>query len=223
MFADGPAREAPFDESRLRHDLDRWTARPLRPVRRPPLKHDSLGGVRSIAYARLHNLGSPPGIRSPCRAIACLVGPLGASGNSCPLCEPRLSRMGRELCHRYFLSVDGSCSPKRPHRRGHCRWCGVRSRPRPARELRPGRVLRHGSSPDPRAAWLHCGAHYVEFLGYSDERVPWETPRLSWDGFRNVEVGQGTMAGEAWCAVRGRWLPFSVDVATGRVTGGAYG
>ena len=48
MFADGRAPGLQFGESRPRPDVDRWMARPLSSVRRPPLKHDALGGMPSI-------------------------------------------------------------------------------------------------------------------------------------------------------------------------------
>jgi hypothetical protein len=44
MFAVGRAPGDLSDRSRPRPDVDRWTARPLGSVRRPPLKHDPLCG-----------------------------------------------------------------------------------------------------------------------------------------------------------------------------------
>ena len=43
MLAGGPKPIAPFDKARPRPDVDRWMARPLDSVRRPPLKHRSSG------------------------------------------------------------------------------------------------------------------------------------------------------------------------------------
>ena len=53
-------------------------------------------------------------------------------------------------------------------------------------------------------------------------RDRWHTPRISWDGFQNVRLEAEQLAGEAWSPVEDRWLPFSVDLETGRIDGGSY-
>ena len=52
--------------------------------------------------------------------------------------------------------------------------------------------------------------------------IRWHTRRLAWDGFRDVRMAGPLLQGDAWDAVNDRWRAFSVDLATGRATGGAY-
>lgn len=52
--------------------------------------------------------------------------------------------------------------------------------------------------------------------------VVWRTRRISWDGFQNVQLEAEQLVGEAWSPIEDRWLPFSVDLETGRVGGGSY-
>ena len=50
----------------------------------------------------------------------------------------------------------------------------------------------------------------------------WKADRLSWDGMRNIELRGQEIHGEAWSPIEDSWMPFTVDVATGRSTGGSY-
>lgn len=50
----------------------------------------------------------------------------------------------------------------------------------------------------------------------------WATPRISWDGFRNLRLDGEVLEGEAWSPDGDRWSPFSVSVADGAVVGGTY-
>jgi hypothetical protein len=50
----------------------------------------------------------------------------------------------------------------------------------------------------------------------------WQTRRISWDGFDQIDVGERQITGQAWSPVQDRWLPFSVDLQTGAVEGGSY-
>ena len=50
----------------------------------------------------------------------------------------------------------------------------------------------------------------------------WRTRRISWDGFEGIEIAEKTIYGRAWNAVMRYWQPFSIEVATGIVRGGAY-
>jgi hypothetical protein len=54
----------------------------------------------------------------------------------------------------------------------------------------------------------------------SDGRL-WKTRRISWDGFRSIEVEGTTVRGEAW-DLDDTWHPFKVDLETGEVVGGSY-
>jgi len=42
------------------------------------------------------------------------------------------------------------------------------------------------------------------------------TRRLSWDGFKDVAFTDARIAGLAWTPVGERWVPFEVELATGR-------
>ena len=48
----------------------------------------------------------------------------------------------------------------------------------------------------------------------------WLTPRLSWDGFKDVSVDSETIRGFGWESDH-TWHRFEVDIATGRSSGGA--
>lgn len=52
----------------------------------------------------------------------------------------------------------------------------------------------------------------------------WRSPRLSWDGMRNVTFSEGSVRGEAYSpeGPDGAWYPFEVDVSSGVATGGSY-
>ena len=51
----------------------------------------------------------------------------------------------------------------------------------------------------------------------------WETRRLSYDGFRAVRIEGAILRGEGWRPHGPKeWLPFEVDLRTGRARGGAY-
>lgn len=47
----------------------------------------------------------------------------------------------------------------------------------------------------------------------------WQSRRISWDGIRSLKLEGDTLTGEAWSLEN--WLPFSLDVNTGKHKGGA--
>jgi hypothetical protein len=49
----------------------------------------------------------------------------------------------------------------------------------------------------------------------------WHTRRFSWDGLDALEVKDGQILGNAWDALDNQWVPFEVDLTSGRATGGA--
>ncbi len=61
----------------------------------------------------------------------------------------------------------------------------------------------------------------LTFMRIDRAGVMWETRRISWDGFRHVEVTDTVLTGEAW-SLDDRWHPFAVELATGVVRGGSY-
>jgi len=74
-------------------------------------------------------------------------------------------------------------------------------------------VLEDGSLVVSNGLWL-------EALGESG--LTWRSRRISWDGFRSLQMHAGRITGEAWNPVDDEWTPFSVFLATGEVEGGSY-
>ncbi len=52
--------------------------------------------------------------------------------------------------------------------------------------------------------------------------ILWHTRRLSWDGFDQLQVGQDELTGRAWSPIDDQWVPFRIDIHTGKATGGSY-
>jgi hypothetical protein len=61
---------------------------------------------------------------------------------------------------------------------------------------------------------------FFELLG--PRGTVWHTRRLSWDGFKNVALSQGRLAGQGWDAISGEWRDFAVDLDAGASQGGGY-
>lgn len=51
----------------------------------------------------------------------------------------------------------------------------------------------------------------------------WKTERISWDGIRRLAVSATDVAGEAYDPMDDSWVAFTVDLDSGRLTGGSYG
>ena len=58
------------------------------------------------------------------------------------------------------------------------------------------------------------------FFCLAADGVLWHTRRLSWDGFRDVVVSGERLEGLAW-DLGDSWVPFEVDLVTGRSFNGA--
>lgn len=61
---------------------------------------------------------------------------------------------------------------------------------------------------------------YTDFASIGSLGRAWRSKRISWDGFRNLSMNGMTMAGEAW-SFEDIWIGFTLDLATGKHTGGA--
>jgi hypothetical protein len=48
------------------------------------------------------------------------------------------------------------------------------------------------------------------------------TERISWDGIRALSISRGSVTGEAYDLIKNTWMPFQVDLASGRISGGSY-
>jgi hypothetical protein len=62
----------------------------------------------------------------------------------------------------------------------------------------------------------------TDFIAIGADNSGWLSPRISWDGFRNVEVYETDLLGEAYSPVSDAWVPFRLDLLTGSCTDGIY-
>jgi hypothetical protein len=62
----------------------------------------------------------------------------------------------------------------------------------------------------------------LELFRLGPSGIVWRSRRLSWDGFQGIRLEDEKVVGEAWSPIEDRWIPFSVDLATGRTEGGSY-
>jgi hypothetical protein len=50
----------------------------------------------------------------------------------------------------------------------------------------------------------------------------WCSQRISWDGFRNIDLRGTMITREAWTPVDEAWVPFSLDLVTRQVRNAIY-
>lgn len=62
----------------------------------------------------------------------------------------------------------------------------------------------------------------LAFIRLGPEGRTWHTRRISWDGFKRVQLSASEITGLAWAPWEPEWTPFTVDLQTGRVEGGSY-
>jgi hypothetical protein len=62
----------------------------------------------------------------------------------------------------------------------------------------------------------------VDFSAVQSDNSRWISPRISWDSFRNINVQETKLTGEAWTPIGDIWVPFILDLRTGRCTDGIY-
>jgi hypothetical protein len=62
----------------------------------------------------------------------------------------------------------------------------------------------------------------TDFIAVGADNSGWISQRISWDGFRNVEVHETDLLGEAYSPVSDAWVPFRLDLLTGHCTDGIY-
>jgi len=67
---------------------------------------------------------------------------------------------------------------------------------------------------------LLSGFHTIAAIGPTG--LLWETARLTWEGLTLTEIRDGQLHGLGWDMRTDRELPFAVDLATGKHTGGAF-
>jgi hypothetical protein len=79
-----------------------------------------------------------------------------------------------------------------------------------------------GVWPVPKFNFLVFNDSDVAFVAMGSEGWRWRTRRISWAGFEAIEIAEKTIYGRAWNAVVKCWQPFSIEIGTGIVRGGAY-
>jgi hypothetical protein len=62
----------------------------------------------------------------------------------------------------------------------------------------------------------------VDFEMVKADNSGWRSPRISWDGLRNVEVHGTELSGEAYSPLGDIWEPFKLDLLTGHCADGIY-
>ena len=62
---------------------------------------------------------------------------------------------------------------------------------------------------------------YVRVAAYAPDGCAWVTEDLSWDGIKVGSVENGVLQGEGWDSPADRYVPFSVDIASGKAIGGS--
>jgi len=63
---------------------------------------------------------------------------------------------------------------------------------------------------------------FIRFTALKADNKGWRSPRISWDGFRNVRVHGRNLLGEAYTPVEDSWVPFKLDLMTGHCPDGIY-
>ena len=65
-------------------------------------------------------------------------------------------------------------------------------------------------------------SHYL--MEVSATGVLWGSPRISWDGIRDVKIENGLLTGMSFDPMdsSNEWVPFSINLATKEVVGGSY-
>ena len=62
----------------------------------------------------------------------------------------------------------------------------------------------------------------LAFVRHGPEGRIWHTRRISWDGFKDVQLSSTEITGLTYTPWEPEWTPFTVDLKTGRVEGGSY-
>ena len=62
----------------------------------------------------------------------------------------------------------------------------------------------------------------VDFRAIAADNSKWHSPRISWDGFRNVTRNGLELFGEAWTPIGDAWVPFKLDLSNGQCLNAIY-
>jgi hypothetical protein len=63
----------------------------------------------------------------------------------------------------------------------------------------------------------------LAFEAWNVQGVCWKSPRISWDGIRDVVIKGDQLTGEAYSSVDNEWHHFDLDLVTGACANGVYG
>jgi hypothetical protein len=73
--------------------------------------------------------------------------------------------------------------------------------------------------PELRALVFSDGLGFECFDG---RRTLWRSPRVSWDGIRNIDCSDMIVTGEAYDPFSDSWVPMRLDLNDGKLSGGSY-
>ena len=62
----------------------------------------------------------------------------------------------------------------------------------------------------------------TDFVAIAANNAGWRSERISWDGFRNLKNSGNDLLGEAYTPIEDAWVPFKLDLLTGRCADAVY-
>lgn len=62
----------------------------------------------------------------------------------------------------------------------------------------------------------------TDFVAIDANNARWRSERISWDGFRNLEIIGNDLLGEAYSPLGDIWAPFKLDLLTGGCADSVY-
>jgi hypothetical protein len=62
----------------------------------------------------------------------------------------------------------------------------------------------------------------LRFESFDGHRTLWQSPRVSWDGIRNIDCSGMIVVGEAYDPFSDSWLPLQLNLNNGKIEGGSY-
>jgi hypothetical protein len=62
----------------------------------------------------------------------------------------------------------------------------------------------------------------IDFIALKSDNTSWRSERISWDGFRNIEVSGTDLLGDAYTPIEDAWVPFKLDLLTGHYPDAVY-
>jgi hypothetical protein len=74
----------------------------------------------------------------------------------------------------------------------------------------------------PESDGLVMSRQGLAFFRLGPEGCIWHTRRISWDGLKQVHLSSTEITGFAWAPWSPEWIPFTVDLRSGRAQGGSY-